>query len=272
MSLLAEIKQTLIELDIHPSRRLGQNFTVHESTLDLMMDHAEIAGGDTVVEIGPGLGTLTIRLAQEASKVLAVELDKRLSKFLLTKFRNTPNVTIICGDFTQQKLPPFEKVVSNPPYAQISNLIFRLFEYDFQAAVLTVQTEFAKRLTARPGTKDYGRLTVNTYMKAQTELLETVPSDAFYPPPKTTSTIIRLRPKKPSSHHIEDWKIFDDIVRRLFTQKNRTLRKALKIMEKHFPAYAITAIRNSYPKTNERVYNLTPDDFGEIANIVAKAR
>ena len=129
------------------------------------------------------------------------------------------------GDFLKIKLPEFDKVVSNIPYSISSPLTFRLISHGFKSAVLTYQKEFAQRLVAKPGTKNYSRLSVATYYHANAEILETLAPEAFYPSPGVDSAIVKLTPKKKPFKVNEP--IFFDMLRGLFSHKKKTLKKAL---------------------------------------------
>lgn len=197
INLLKRAKHLLRLYEVSPKKRLGQNFAVNSDMLKRLVSHASLTEDDIVLEVGPGFGFLTHFLSSKCKKVIAVEIDPQLVSFLRTQLRSLKNIELIEGDILKVSLPPFNKVVSAPPYSISSPLIFRLLEQQFDWAVLILQKEFAERLAASVGTKDYGRLTVNVYYRAEVELLDIVPRTMFYPPPDVDSMMVRLKPRAP---------------------------------------------------------------------------
>ena len=143
---------------IKPNMKLGQNFLIDEKIAEDQINHANITKNDTVLEIGPGLGVLTSKLAKLAKSVIAIEYDKRLYSYLKTMVPE--NVELINGDALALNFPSFNKFVSNIPYQISSPLLFKLIDYHFDIAIIMLQAEFAQRLCAKPNTKAYSRLTV----------------------------------------------------------------------------------------------------------------
>jgi 16S rRNA (adenine1518-N6/adenine1519-N6)-dimethyltransferase len=174
-NLLQRAKHFLRLYGVFPKKRLGQHFTVDMDLLQRLVSHASLTSDDIVLEVGAGLGFLTQLLSRECKKVIAVEVDPTLVKILREQLHKLKNVDLVEGDILEVSLPTFTKVVSAPPYSISSPLLFRLLECDFDLAVLILQKEFAERLAASVGTKDYGRLTVNIYFRADVELLDSVP-------------------------------------------------------------------------------------------------
>jgi 16S rRNA (adenine1518-N6/adenine1519-N6)-dimethyltransferase len=241
-----------------------------------MVDHAELSRDDVVLEIGAGIGNLTALLAARAERVIAVERDRRLIKVLGDRLRGHPNVELVCGDALRIELPKFDKVVANLPYGISSDITFRLLERDFELAVLMYQREFAERLVAKPGADNYGRLTVNAYYRAGVELLEEVPPEAFFPQPKVTSAIVRLRPRE-SPFEVVDERVFFNVVRAMFQHRRQRVRNALyRSFGEVFPGVKVSkakrraAIDQKLPKAlaETRVMDLAPEKFGLIANLL----
>ena len=168
-------------------------------------------------------------------------------------------------------VPYFNKVVSTPPYSISSPLQFWLLNKSFEEAVLSFQEEFARRLTASVGSKDYGRLTVTTYYQAEVEILDVIPKESFWPSPKVDSLIVRLRPRHPP-FRIEDEKIFFDVVKAIFTQKNRKLRNAIVPFFSRFrlPRREAVKIADSLPFRDRRPRELSPEEIGLIADEIVK--
>ena len=241
-----------------------------------MVDYAELSDDDTVLEIGAGVGNLTGLLAQRAGKVVAVERDERFVKVLRERLGGHPNVELLHGDALRIKLPEFDKVVSNLPYVISADITFRLLEHKFELAVLMFQREFAERLVAKQGSDDYGRLTVNVYYRAHTELLDEVPPAAFFPQPKVTSAIVRLRPREPP-FEVADESMFFNVIRALFQHRRQRVRNALyRSFGEVFPRMKISkadrraTIDQRLPKklAETRVIDLAPEKFGVIADLL----
>jgi len=271
MSLLGEAKKLLKYYRIIPKKRLGQNFLIDEEILHKMVHYASVSSEDIVLEVGAGFGFLTERLAENARKVIAVEIDERLVRALRKRLKAHNNVTLLHGDIMKMDIPHFNKVVSTPPYSISSPLHFLLLSKSFEQAVLSFQEEFAKRLTASPGSKNYGRLTVTTYYRADVEILDAVPKESFWPPPKVDSLIIRLKPRK-SPFNVMDEKIFFNIVNVIFTQKNRKLRNAILPFFGRFRLSGKEAIKiaDSLPFCDRRPRELSPEEIGLVADEIVK--
>ncbi|MDI6883909.1 MAG: 16S rRNA (adenine(1518)-N(6)/adenine(1519)-N(6))-dimethyltransferase RsmA [Hadesarchaea archaeon] len=261
---------------IRLSRRAGQHQVIDPIVLERMVDYAELSRGDVVLEIGAGIGNLTLLLASRAGRVVAVERDGRLVKVLEERLRSHSNVELLCGDALRIELPKFNKVVANLPYGISSDITFRLLEHGFELAVLMYQREFAERLAAKPGSDEYGRLTLSTHYRASVELLDEVPSTAFFPQPKVTSAMVRLRPREPP-FKVKDEQVFFRVIRALFQHQRQRVRNALyRSFGEVFPGVKISkedrraTIDQRLPKelAEARVMDLVPEKFGEIANLL----
>jgi 16S rRNA (adenine1518-N6/adenine1519-N6)-dimethyltransferase len=267
MDLLQETKSLLRLYRVSPKKRLGQNFAIDSTLLGEMISYASVGKEDVVLEVGAGLGFLTRFLSQGCKRVIAVEVDPKLIRALGRQMDDLPNVDLIEGDILKVQIPPFNKVVSTPPYSISSSLLFWLLERKFDCAVLTFQEEFAKRMAAPVGSKDYGRLTVTTYYLADVELLDSVARDKFFPPPDVDSLIVRLKPREPP-FTVNDNKAFFELVQALFTQRNRKIRKAVipLLHKKGIEREDATILADSLPFHNKRVRELPPEDFGVLTN------
>lgn len=255
---------------ISPKKRLGQHFMVDEYLLQLLVSHADLKQTDVVLEVGAGFGFLTRKLAEKSDRVLAVEADPNLIGVLRRELAGLDNVQIIVGDFLKAAIPPFDKVVCNPPFSISSPLLFRILERAFDSAVMTFQREFARRLNAPVGSKDYSRLTVSTFYRAQVELLEAVPKEAFYPPPNVEAFIVKLTPRRLRPFEVKSEEIFAEVLRVLFSQRNRKARKTiLPLLEKFKLENTVVLKIGQLPFLNKRVRELTPADFGALANEIS---
>ena len=273
MNLLRRTKFLLRRYRIFPKKRLGQNFMMEPSIFECMADYASLSRNDVVLDIGAGLGFLTSFLADKSKCVLAVESDSRLVSVLHEELRDLSNVKLIEGNILKVQIPQFNKVVSAPPYYISSSLLPWLFNKNFECAVLIFQEEFADRLVASVGTEGYGWLTVVVYCHLEVELLDKVPKSMFYPQPEVDSIIVRLKPKKSPPFLLKDKALFKQLVQALFTQRNRKVRNAvLPFLKSKHVTTAENAVKlaDSLPFHDKRVRELAPEDFGALANALAK--
>ena len=271
MSLLKETKRLLRYYRIIPKKRLGQNFLIDEDIIYKMIDYASISDEDVILEVGAGFGFITERIAKDAGRVIAVEIDRRLVRALRRRLSAYNNVEILHGDVMRIDIPRFNKVVSTPPYSISSPLHFWLLNREFELAILSFQEEFARRLVAPVGSKDYGRLTITTYYRADVEILDTIPKEAFWPMPKVDSLIVRIQPKRPP-FKVENEEIFFDVVRAIFTHRNKKIRNAIKPFLGRFriPNDEMMRIADSLPFSNRRPRELSPEEIGLISDRVVE--
>ncbi|MDH5732707.1 MAG: 16S rRNA (adenine(1518)-N(6)/adenine(1519)-N(6))-dimethyltransferase RsmA [Candidatus Bathyarchaeota archaeon] len=270
MSLLEKTKHLLRLYKVSPKKRLGQNFIVDGSLLQRLLSYASITSEDVILEIGAGLGFLTRLLSEKCKKVIAVEVDRNLVEVLEMELNDLKNVELIEGDILNVSVPCFNKVVSVPPYSISSPMLFWLLQRKFDCAVLLFQKEFAERLAASSAEgKDYGRLTVTAYYFTGTELLEQVPRKMFCPPPKVDSMVVRLKPRKPP-FIVEDEEAFFELVRVMFTQRNKKVRNAIIpfLHKRKMAGRNAVKLADSLSFHNRRVWELTPEDFGALTNEV----
>jgi 16S rRNA (adenine1518-N6/adenine1519-N6)-dimethyltransferase len=210
-------------------RRFGQHFLARQSVLERIARAACPERCDLILEIGPGRGALTLHLLERASRVVAIEIDPVLVQYLRSKFREQENLEIIENDILKADLSSYGPltVAGNLPYYITSPIIRKVLALGPQLAqaVFLVQKEVAERLTALPGTRDYGYLSVQTQLLSQAELLFTVPAAAFRPPPKVDSALVRLRPR--AELPVADPSAFLKFASAAFHQKRKTLRNNL---------------------------------------------
>lgn len=223
---------------------LGQHFLRDASVARFMVEAAGLSGRETVLEIGPGKGTITRLLAKEAGRVIAVEKDRSLAPHL----QGLPeNVEVVWGDVLEL-WPECDALVSNLPFYISSEVLYGM---PAVPAVLGVQEEFADKMVARPGDGDYGRLSVSARLRFQVEPLRTYPPSVFSPPPKVSLTVVRLSPRDPA-----DWEAARELVRDMFSHKNKKVDNALE------------AAGREPLGIDKRVRELTPAEAADIARRV----
>lgn len=247
---VAELKLRLAAIGIKPSKKLGQNFLVSKDVLERETEAAGLSGKDTVLEIGPGLGTLTRRLAERAGKVVAIEKDARF-KPVLEKLPE--NVEILWGDALKVEFPKFTKCVSNPPYRISSQFTFKILEnYSFESAILSYQREFAERMMAPPASRNYGRLPAALQFLAESiEPIMKIGKESYWPKPKVDSLLVKIVPAKKKP---DNWKEMSRLINILFQQPNKTVRSVLKQKKLAVPE----------KMGEKRVRTLTKSDIVEI--------
>lgn len=216
-----------------PSKQLGQNFLIDPNMARWIVSQLEITAEDAVVEIGPGTGSLSEHLVGKVRKLILIEFDARLAEALKHRFRNDPGVEVHHADgakFDPRSLFKHRplKFLGNLPYscggAIMKNLLSR--PHPFERAVIMLQKEVIDRLAAKPGTKDYGILSLRTQANWEVKPLRTVPPEAFYPQPKIDSSVAVLTPRT-SGLPTFDYRLFDELLRRGFAQRRKQLKKQL---------------------------------------------
>ena len=220
---------------LRASKRLGQNFLIDPAVVEGIVAVAELAPGDRVLEIGPGIGTLTQGLAEAGAEVTAVEIDKKLPEVLAHTLAGYENVRIVQGDILRTDLPGLMgggsfKVVANLPYYITTPILMALLEQGLpmERMVAMVQREVAERMTASPGGKDYGALSVAVQYYTEPRIALEVPPSSFLPPPEVNSAVIccQVRERPPVS--VRDEKLFFRVARAAFGQRRKTLANAMR--------------------------------------------
>ena len=264
-------------------KKFGQNFLIDTHVLDKIIRAAEITKEDMVLEIGPGIGTMTQYLAEAAGKVVAVEIDKNLIPILSDTLSAYENVTIINEDVLKldiQKLANEEnqgrpiKVVANLPYYITTPIIMGLFENHVPVESITVmvQKEVADRMQTGPGNKDYGALSLAVQYYAEPYIVANVPTNCFMPRPKVGSAVIRLTCHEQPPMEVKDERLMFDIIRASFNQRRKTLANGLNNSDKlSFSKEEITEAIESLGKgSSVRGEALTLEEFAELSNYLWK--
>lgn len=266
--MLTETLKILKKNKIKLNRKKGQNYLVNRQILSKILEYADLSLEDTILEIGPGIGTLTIPLARQTKKIIAIEQDRKIATILENRLKklNISNVEVIKADAVKIKFPEFNKVISNLPYQISSPITFKLLKYNFDFAILMYQLEYAVRMTAKPGDSNYSRLSMMLNYCADVELLFKVPPEDFYPRPKISSAVIKLTPHK----KLKLDKFFLQVSRALFQHKKKKTGNALQDSFHEIGDYDKNAAKNIVRQLdknlmNKRVLQLTPSEVIEIS-------
>jgi 16S rRNA (adenine1518-N6/adenine1519-N6)-dimethyltransferase len=274
--MLSETLRILKKNGIKLDKRKGQNYLINHDVLSKIILSSELSKKDIVLEIGAGIGTLTIPLSKNAGKVYAVEQDRKVAQVLNKRLEELEldNVEVIVDDATKMDLPPVNKVVSNLPYQISSPITFKILENPFEMAVLMYQKEFAKRMVASPGNRNYSRLSVMMYLYSEVEILFNVSENDFFPKPKVASAVIKMKPK--SDAHLDPF--FLDVTRALFQHKKKKIRNALIDSYHEIGDMDKSELKNIIAQLdqnmiNERVFKMSPEELlkisGDIQTLVS---
>ncbi len=260
----------MTSIDNHqPRKRFGQNFLTDQSIIEQIVYHFHPKQGENIVEIGPGLGAITIPLLKAAEKMQAVELDRSLIPKIAAQCETIGDITIHQGDalkfdFTALGTTPI-RLIGNLPYNISTPLIFHLIKQisSIHDMHFMLQKEMVDRICAQPGNKDYGRLSVMIQYHCTTQKLFTIPPSAFSPPPKVQSALVRLTPHKKIPHPAQDHEQLAEVVRIAFNQRRKTLRNSLKTLLDN------TQFNNLEIDSNKRPEQLSVSDFVRLANAIS---
>ena len=276
-------KETMFILkkyNISANKSLGQNFLVDDNVIENIVESANITKEDLVIEIGPGLGTLTARLLEKAKKVIAIELDNRMIHILNDRFSLYENFELINEDVLKVDLRKLisenkaqkVKVVANLPYYITTPIIMKLLEdkLEIESITIMVQKEVAKRLTAKPGDKLSGAITYSVNYYCEPEEVVIVPNSSFIPEPEVESEVIKLKLRKEPPVQIKNEEIFFKLIKASFMQRRKTLINGITnsgLMSKEECKEILDKLG-----LDERVRgeSLSMQDFANIANEMSK--
>ena len=266
-------------------KKFGQNFLIDTHVLDKIIRSAEITKDDFVLEIGPGIGTMTQYLACAAGKVVAVEIDRALIPILADTLDGYDNVTVINEDVLKVDISKLAeeqnggrpiKVVANLPYYITTPIIMGLFEKNVPIKSITVmvQKEVADRMQVGPGTKDYGALSLAVQYYAKPYIVANVPPNCFMPRPKVGSAVIRLERYEEPPVQVKDEKLMFRIIRASFNQRRKTLANGLKNSpELDFTKEEIEAAIETLGKgASVRGEALTLEEFARLSDVLCERR
>jgi 16S rRNA (adenine1518-N6/adenine1519-N6)-dimethyltransferase len=252
-----EVKAELAALGVRAEKSRGQNFLVDDSVSAKEIDLLAAKPSDMVLEVGPGLGVLTLPLLARGLDLTAIEIEDRFADRLTAM---APQLKVIKGDALEVPWPPFTHFISNLPYSISSPLLFKLLDHDFERAVVMVQKEFADRMAGKAGSDDYSRLSVGVYYRAECKVVAKVGRSHFWPEPDVDSSIVLLQ-RRPAPFTVKDERLFFKLVDALFAQRRKKIRTTLR--SRH-----LLQDESSVPYLDERVEDLTPEQIGELADAV----
>ena len=259
-----------------PRKRFGQHF-LEPAWVAKLLTALSPAPDDVFVEIGPGRGALTIPLSARVRRIVAVEIDRDLAAALPRQL--PPHVTVVQDDFLQLPLRELlqaerqpVRVVGNLPYNVSSPILFKLLDEAGDGnlvsdATVMLQKEVADRLTATPGTSDYGVLAIQVSLRADVDRVLTLPPGAFRPPPKVTSAVVRMR-FRPPREDVGNLQTFERLVRGIFLQRRKTLLNALKPIADSFGRTAAQVVATADVDGKKRPEELTLADIARLSRAV----
>ena len=282
-NIFEETRIIMKKYNIKANKSLGQNFLISQEVVNNIIKASEISEKDLVIEIGPGLGTLTKRLLEQAGKVICVELDTKMINILEERFFLYKNLEIINQDILKVDLKNkikqekekngFEKVkiVANLPYYITTPIIMKLLEeeLDLESITVMIQKEVADRLTAIPGKKNTGAITYTVYYYTDSEEILEVPKDSFIPEPEVTSEVIKLNIRKTPIVEPKNKEKMFKVIKCAFTQRRKTLLNSLvntNILDSK--QQGITMLNSLNINENIRPEELTIEQFKEISDFL----
>lgn len=271
---MVSIRKELAEYGLFPKKRLGQHFLVDPDILNKVIRTARVGKEDVVLEVGPGLGEMTLALAHRVKKVIAIEIDPKLVAILNQKAKDYPNVEMMKSDILKvdfkhlfKRERQTIKVVANLPYQISTPLLFRFIESKeaFSTFTLMLQKEVAERMVAPPGRKEYGPLSIFVQLFLNLSILFFIKPSAFFPPPKVESAVVHMVWKEKPMVDIKDEEWFKKIVRSCFGYRRKTLINALKHSALSIPGDVETRIKEIGIDPRRRPETLTIEEFIRLA-------
>jgi 16S rRNA (adenine1518-N6/adenine1519-N6)-dimethyltransferase len=271
-------KDLLKQFDFRMSKRLGQNFLIDKNILDEIIEGAELTKDDYVLEIGPGMGSMTQKLCESAGKVIAVEIDKKLIPVLSVTLAEYDNITVVNGDILKLDLKEVlrehfgdkkAKVIANLPYYITTPIIMKLLEekLDLQSITIMVQKEVGDRIKAAPGSKVYGALSVAVQYYAKPSQILFVPPESFIPQPEVDSIVLKLDILSQPAVEVESESLFFRVVKASFGQRRKTLLNALTAGNFGLSKEQVKEVLKSVDiDENRRGETLSLQEFANIAN------
>ncbi|WP_232699009.1 16S rRNA (adenine(1518)-N(6)/adenine(1519)-N(6))-dimethyltransferase RsmA [Brevibacillus daliensis] len=275
-------REIIEKYGFHLKKSLGQNFLTDINILHNIIDVAELTKEKAVIEVGPGIGALTEQLARAAGKVMALEIDQRLLPILEETLAPYDNITVVHGDVLKLDVPALIKehlegyesvsVVANLPYYVTTPILMGLLESGIKLdkIVVMIQKEVAERIAAKPGTKDYGSLSVAAQFYAEARVEMIVPASVFVPRPNVDSAVIKLAIRKEPVVAVKDEALFFRVVKASFAQRRKTLQNNLvtNLFGKDRKELATQALERAGIEPNRRGETLSLQEFATLANTI----
>ena len=286
-NILEETKFIMKKYGIKANKNLGQNFLINSEVVESIVDSSQISNEDMIIEIGPGLGTLTKYLLEKAGKVLCIELDTRMIKILEDRFELYENFEVINQDVLKVNLNEIikenkkdgkiknVKVVANLPYYITTPIIMKLLEdrLDIKSITVMIQKEVADRLIEIPGGKNTGAITHSVYYYCESEKIMEVPNSSFIPEPEVTSEVIKMTLRDEPSVNIENPKVMFMIIKSAFMQRRKTLLNALTNTKVFLSKdEGLQILKKLNLGENVRAENLSIQDFANISKIILEKK
>ena len=286
-NILEETKSIMKKYGIRANKSLGQNFLISNEVVEKIINASDIKENDMVIEIGPGLGTLTKFLLQKAKKVLCVELDKKMIKILNDRFSDYNNFELINEDILKVNIKKIiednkkteqianVKIVANLPYYITTPIIMKLLEekLDIESITVMIQKEVADRLIEIPGGKNTGAITYTVYYYCESEKIIEVPNNSFIPEPDVTSEVIKMNLRKEPAVKIQEPKIMFMIIKSAFMQRRKTLLNALTNTKVFINKNeGLNILKKLNLNENIRAEELSIQDFANIAKAITSNR
>ncbi len=269
-------KEVVKKYNFKFTKSLGQNFLIDDKVLDDIVEGADVSKEDFVIEIGPGVGTLTKELLAKAKKVCAVELDSELIPILQEELQGYDNFELIHKDALKVDFNEIigeeesVKVVANLPYYVTTPIIARMLneDYKFKSLTIMIQKEVAERIDAEPNCKEFGSISVLVQYYCDTKIIRTVPPSSFVPQPKVDSIVIRLDKLDKPRVQVKDKELFFKIVRQSFNMRRKTLRNAIKSMKIIDGEEMEKVFENANIDPKRRGETLSLQEFANLADAV----
>lgn len=267
-------RHILTKYKLIAKKKLGQNFLIDPSVVEKIAEAAELTPNDKVLEIGPGIGTLTQGLAESGAEVVAVELDQRLIPVLGNTLADYPNVKVMQGDILEMDIPkiiasPF-KCCANLPYYITTPIIFALLEQnlEWERLVFMVQKEVAERIVAKPGGKDYGALSVIMQYYTEPQIAFTVSPSSFIPAPNVESAVLVCKRREKPPVEVKSYEIFFKVVEASFSVRRKMLHNSLKNYENYDNSQVEAWLERAGIDGTRRAETLSLEEFAKLANAV----
>ncbi len=283
MNTLEVTKKIMRTNGVFAKKMFGQNFLIDDNILQNIVYSANVSDEDTIIEIGPGLGNLTHYILEKGAKVIAFEIDTDMINILNERFGECEKLQIVNKDILKVDMEEYlkdknVKIIANLPYYITSPIIFKLLEYrkNIQSITIMIQKEVADRINAKPHSKDYGILTINTNYVADVKKMFNVPNTSFVPAPNVTSAVIQITPNESKEKElgIDDDEVFKELVKKAFAARRKKLTNSLQTagLRDVSKQDIENMIQQVGLKLTCRAEEVSIEQYAKMANIIAGNR